>query len=533
MPVRCRDAHGRPREVRISLRTRDPVRARILALEFNLALERATAMSGSFDPRMIAPWTITTPGLKLEIKDAEDQRLFQLQMRKDPDFRAAVLEAIRPGANGKGLEALLESLKEVAWTVQRVRQPTALRAAVEAYVGSRGALGTNRRATAGEKERTLGLLLDHLEGAGRDMRRMKVHELARPDIIAFVEAYASRTGKGGGTRGLSPRTVMKAVGHIRDFLDHAVAQEWASSSPIDEAFHKAIGGLRTGASRAKTSGTYDVFDDHDLRLIFEPRRYLERNNAGDDFWAPLVGLFTGARLGEIVCLTPETVVLDRDSGLHCLKIGTKNENSRRLVPVPEQLVSLGFIKYVDHVRSLDATTLFPHREMNATRVNDPSKHVSRVFGQHLNAVGITDPGKVFHSFRHTTITRMHVRGVPTGDSELIAGHAAQDMLQRLGAAGSRGTGRHNSTHLDTYVHADAFEQDHMPLQMRLKGHMDRTLDYSLDMDRLRTAARIVLEHVKVDRTGARPVYSSGWHTNKRVYAERMIRRLDDEASVSG
>ena len=45
VPVRLRDEHGRPREVRISLRTRDYLRARILALEFNLALERYKAMT--------------------------------------------------------------------------------------------------------------------------------------------------------------------------------------------------------------------------------------------------------------------------------------------------------------------------------------------------------------------------------------------------------------------------------------------------------------------------------------------------------
>ena len=266
-------------------------------------------------------------------------------------------------------------------------------------------------------------------------------------------------------------------------------------------------------------------------MIFEPRRYLENNNASDDFWAPLVGLFTGARLGEIVCLTPDTVVLDRDSALWCLKVGTKNENSRRLVPVPQALIELGFLAYVDHVRGLGATTLFPHRAANATRLNDPSKHVSRVFGQYLTDVGITDPKKVFHSFRHTVATRMHVNGVPTGDSEMIVGHAAQDLLQRLGAAGSRGTSGRNSTHLGTYVHAEAFEQEGVALQARLKRHLDSALNYALDMRRLRIAAQIVLEHViRVDRPGSEPVFCSGWHTNKRDYAKRMVDSLGDEGS---
>ena len=272
-----------------------------------------------------------------------------------------------------------------------------------------------------------------------------------------------------------------------------------------------------------------MFDEHDIELIFEPKRYLLRNNAADDFWAPLIGLYTGARLGEIVSLVLDRVVEDRSSGVWCLKVGTKNRNSQRLVPVPGPLVDLGFLEYVCHVRQLGATTLFPHREANPTRIDDPSKHVSRVFGKYLTEVGITEPGKVFHSLRHTVITRMHVHGVPVGDGELIVGHAAQDTMQRLGTAGARGAGSRNSTHLGTYVHAGAFEQEGLPLQARLKGHLDATLVYAIDMNRLRIAARIVMEHVTVDRSGAQPVYRSGWHTNKRGHAEKMVRRLDDES----
>lgn len=40
MPTRYRGPDGQPREVRVSLRTKEPVRARILVLEFKLALER-------------------------------------------------------------------------------------------------------------------------------------------------------------------------------------------------------------------------------------------------------------------------------------------------------------------------------------------------------------------------------------------------------------------------------------------------------------------------------------------------------------
>ena len=534
VPVRCRDAAGGPREVRFSLRTRDPVRARILALEFNLALERAALMSPPFDRGSLRTWTLTAPGVEVKVEGAEDREQFTQFLREHPDFRKALIEALRSGADRKQtVEAAIESVKAAVAAVPRVPRPTALGAAVETFVATRVTLSDNRRVTAGEKKRTLRLLLDHLAGKGVDVDRLQVHDLARPDIVDFVNAYASREGKADAAAGLSSRTVLKAVGHIADFFDHAVAQQWAAATPVDDAFHKAIAGIRARAAKAKASQSYDPFDEHDLRLIFEPEHYLRRNNASDDFWAPLVGLYTGARLGEIVTLALDGVVRDPASGLWCLKIGTKNANSQRLVPVPAALVDLGFLEHVEHVRQLGATVLFPHREANATRIHDPSKHASRVFGQYLNDVGIRDPKKVFHSFRHLAITRMHVRKVPSRESELIVGHAAQDMLQRLGAAGSTSAGARHSTHLRTYVHAGEYEQDGVPLQVRLKAHLDTTLDYPLDLKRLRIAARIVREHVTVDRNGARPVYTSGWHTNKRAYAEERVRTLNDVSADSG
>lgn len=214
--------------------------------------------------------------------------------------------------------------------------------------------------------------------------------------------------------------------------------------------------MKAGAEQDKGSNSYGVFDDGELAKIFDPRCYLLNNNAPDDFWAPLIALYTGARLGEIVTLNADAIEVDTDSEVFVMNIATskadkkaKNENSRRRVPLPTELISLGLIEYVEHVRALGATVLFPHRKANTTRAADPSKHISRVFGQHLTDVGIVNPGKVFHSFRHTVITRMHVNRVPVGDAELIVGHAAQEMHERMSASGARSAGQRASTHIGT------------------------------------------------------------------------------------
>ncbi len=292
--------------------------------------------------------------------------------------------------------------------------------------------------------------------------------------------------------------------------------------------------MKAGAEEEKESNSYNVFDDSDLEAIFDISRYLKKNNAADDFWAPLIGMYTGARLGEIVTLRVDDFERDSESGVFVMKIAkmktkgrkkAKNVNSRRRVPLPSALLSLGLMDYVDHVRALGATMLFPHRKPNATRDADPSKHVSRVFGEHLDDVGISDPDKVFHSFRRTVITRMHVKGVPVGDGELIVGHAAQDIHERMSSSGGRSAGHRPSIHLGTYVDAAGYEEPGIKLMLRLKLHLDAALTYPIDATRLGIAARIVREHLTATGEEGQAVFKSGWHTNNKAYDEKMVSQL--------
>ena len=61
--------------------------------------------------------------------------------------------------------------------------------------------------------------------------------------------------------------------------------------------------------------------------------------------------------------------------------------------------------------------------------------------------------------------------------------------------------------------------------MRLRLHLDAALQYPIDANRLRIASRIVREHLTVVGEGDQAVFSSGWHTNKKVYAEQMVSQL--------
>lgn len=517
VPVAHRDADGRPREVRISLRTRDPARARVLALQLNADIERLRLERPTIDPRqLLLQHQLQTSGLGFS--SAASLGTTHSAMTSTTQSIDAVAPRVRlsPGET--------PSLPVSASSTMPASTPTKLKFAIEAFVRSRAALAQNRRNTGLEKQRSLSLLMGFLRERGISDAEASVASLTRTMLIDFVAAYSSREGKFG-TGSLSARTVVKLLGHLAEFIDYLMARGDLETSPMDATFDRTVAGLRARASQVKGRRNYRPFAEDDLRRIFEPRRYLQHNSAADDFWVPLLGLFTGARLGELVSLMVADVLHDPLAGVHLIQVQGKNENSRRAVPLAQPLIDLGFLDYVAHIGRLGWTPLFPNRPMNPTREADPSKHLSRSFGEHLDRVGLTDPLHVFHSFRHTVISRMHVCGVPVGDAELIVGHAAQDAAVRADAARSH-AGR-NSVHLGTYTHADSYSVSGETVMARLKRRLDESLTFQIDIQHLGKAASIVLSHTREVRlpNGSKAV-QSGWHTNAKAACERALAELE-------
>lgn len=538
VPARLRDDSGHPRELRVSLGTRDSKLARILGLQINLTCE----------------------GLPLATKPQDLRHLVQ-QLRQQAAASYAVAHtAMQPAVGQISREATPapSSALPTAAPQQAPLAPKLMRAFVVDYLASRAGLARNRDSTKDEKERTLECLLCFLRRSKHvDIDQVGIDAVRRSWLIDFVSFYAQygavtsddvwnrvvenqpvQTASKGGrpTKGaLAARTVIKAIGHLSDLGTYGTATEALAANPIDAEFRAALKGLWEDAAAARRHAGYRPFNAPQLKAIFDPEKLLMFNSAADYFWSDLLGLFSVARLSEIVTLSLDDIFTDPTSGVLVLRIRNdpdsgrrvKNYNSERLVPVCQRLLDIGFGTYVDHIRGLGATVLFPHLKLGATRAADPSKSQSRQFAKYLDHLGIVDEQLVFHSFRHTGITTMHARGVPLMDSELIAGHAAQSLAQSTGVAGrsSQGWG---ATQTGTYIHVQAFEEAGEPLLRRLQRHMDAALAFDLDYVGLKAAAEIVRENT-VATCGAdgKSTFSSGWHTNAKAYAERMRERLRD------
>ncbi|MGR5246492.1 DUF6538 domain-containing protein [Vibrio sp. PNB23_22_6] len=143
------------------------------------------------------------------------------------------------------------------------------------------------------------------------------------------------------------------------------------------------------------------------------------------FWLPLLAYFTGARLNEL-CQLYKADVYQVD-GIWLLRIDDrfegqklKNLTSRRIVPIHDQLLNLGFIEYV---RSVQHERVFP--ELKESR-DGFGTAASKWFGRFKSKLGF-GRGHDFHSFRHTVATQFKKRQISHIVAGELLGHAQNSI----------------------------------------------------------------------------------------------------------
>lgn len=136
-------------------------------------------------------------------------------------------------------------------------------------------------------------------------------------------------------------------------------------------------------------------------------------------------------------------------GIPCIRIddsregqNLKNASSRRILPLHPALIDLGLL-HVESVKATGADRLFPELEAVRGKLGHaPSKW----FGRNKTSLGITDPRKTFHSFRHTLIDDLRDAGVQDSLIKRIAGY--EDGSVTFSVYGSRSPVRAMADALD-------------------------------------------------------------------------------------
>lgn len=229
---------------------------------------------------------------------------------------------------------------------------------------------------------------------------------------------------------LAHKTVTERLSKVKHVFRVAYSRELLAADPAARVLAPTQPNHQKGRDRRK------AFSEADLRVIFGCPIYTAHlRSAGQSgeatYWIPLIMLFTGARPEEIAGLEIDDIVkwtgsrwyfrftdIDevpvsrvRGEGRQRRSAATagatalaerrrmlKNAASRRRVPVAAELIALGLLRYMEHVRTGGHRKLFPGLKRDAHgKLSGPH---GKFFGRLLGKLGIVDADKTLYSLRH-------------------------------------------------------------------------------------------------------------------------------------
>jgi len=245
---------------------------------------------------------------------------------------------------------------------------------------------------------------------------------------------------------IAGKTANKYLIDLKTFLKWCVDEEYIASVPGAKVnLPKSV--IEDGTDRKP-------FDHDQLKTIFTSPVYTGRQSRtrrtksgklflrDGHFWVPLIGLFSGMRLGEIVQL--RTADIRQDGGACYFDVTTvegddgefsvtelrkhlKSKQSQRRIPIHSELIAIGLLDYVSDKRKNNhgSNRLFP--DIKPGKDGYYSHNFSKTFSRDLEAFGVKTKSHVFHSFRHNFKSAMDLGGVQDTHKDALMGHT--DMNQ--------------------------------------------------------------------------------------------------------
>lgn len=377
--------HGLDR--RWSLHTRDPNVAAIAAHELSAKL---LTMAIDFSRARLG-WVLRTHGTDIEITTEDN----------DADRKSATEALIIAMQNRSTSPTPSESVVQQAPTPKFT---TSLSDAMAAYIPHMYTLKTMSDKTKGEAEVALNKVVRFM-GANYNMweftnNRVRSDwmfkrklEKSNRNLVVNDEVFMVN-GKPVKDE-VSWSTVEKELSWVRGF------SQWAAEE--DREYCESVLTMTIPEGEG-VNKSYEKFSQIELKTIFDalPSAAVEPWQ----FWIPLIGLYTGARVGEPAALLVKH--FERESKLDIMFLpGTKTDCSPRHIPIHPDLIELGLLDFVAK-RKLDGfSRLF---DCPISESNGAGAMPSKWFGSFLDTVKITSKTKVFHSFRHTLIALLKSRG---------------------------------------------------------------------------------------------------------------------------
>jgi integrase len=240
--------------------------------------------------------------------------------------------------------------------------------------------------------------------------------------------------------GLAASTIRKRLVALSTLFNFAVNNDYITSNPVSNM-------LPPKASHNQLQPRLD-YSKADIKCLINSPIYTGchpyyRATKGDvvikdsRYWIPLLGLFTGAREEELCQLLASDIKYDDEHHIHYISFGIGDEKtfkagvSIRKTPLHNELLKAGFIDYVNQIRAQKEMTLFP----DAVRGSKGryTAIFSKRYNRYIDAIGIDEKGKDFHSLRHTIKTALRRAKVEEQYIDAIVGHENKSVGRGYGS----------------------------------------------------------------------------------------------------
>lgn len=206
---------------------------------------------------------------------------------------------------------------------------------------------------------------------------------------------------------ISAKTVLQYKRWIQGVFAYARDEDLIKTSPVN----KVKGDFN------KSTTTYGAYSDFEIRKLLE----VSAGNGKEwQKWLVLLGAYTGMRLGEIHALHSDAVKYDEDSKSHYIVVTDsyggklKTEAAKRTIPLHTQLLDAGFLEWTQSkngalftIARSTVTQWFTGKLMSKAEVAREDDYGNR---------------RVFHSLRHTFVTKARGKGVEAGLVQQVVGH---------------------------------------------------------------------------------------------------------------
>lgn len=239
---------------------------------------------------------------------------------------------------------------------------------------------------------------------------------------------------------VDPATTKKYLGAIQALLSCAFQEQWIPSNP--GAGIKVKGYSKRSDRRP--------FTTDELAKLFAAPLFTQpwserhsRSKVSDSTlrWLFLLALFSGGRIEEL----GQVLLADikQQGGVWYIEVddyvapdvdaskSVKTESSKRVLPIHQTLVALGFPARVQSLRGAGELRLFPDLTKAALDVH--TKEASRRAGRIIDAAVGEDPRLVFHSLRHSFKDLCRAARIGKETHDQLTGHAPVDVGSHYGS----------------------------------------------------------------------------------------------------